>query len=131
VNTKIRKITEPQRRAIILQCLYASVGGKKPTAGEIMKFANHHGQGQSTMYQIDKELERLVKERLIDVQIVEFGKRYIRYYSICTSGIFALLAIHTQLPKHIREFMRDVFDRVAIAAAQTLTDVGAHETKEN
>lgn len=110
------------RRAIILQCLFKSVGGLPPTIGEVVKFVNTWGRGASSNYEVQRMLDELISEGLVVMDYRKWGKMSIRNYSITQAGALALISLVDHLPKQIRDKMAEVFAAAAAAAAAVLLE---------
>lgn len=108
------------RRAIILQCLFASVGKMPPTIGEVVKFVNTWGRAAASNYEVQRMLDELISEGLVIMDYRKWGKLSIRNYSLTQAGAIALVSAVDHLPKQIRDKMQEVFKAAADAAAAVL-----------
>lgn len=122
MSTKIKIPEESQREAIVLQCLFASVAVQSPTVGEVTSFANKHGKNQSSVYQIKRVLMELEEEGFVAVETQKRGSKTWRRYHVTEMGAIKLVASTHHLPKHIRVYMADLYERVAAGASALIND---------
>ena len=122
MSTKTKYPIEVQREALVLQCLFASVAQKSPTVGEVSKFLVTHGGFHSSSFQVGKVLADLQERGYVTTMTEKHGRKTWTRYMISKSGALHLMSCTKHLPKHIRDYMIALHDRVAAGALALISE---------
>ena len=90
-------------QALLLQCLFNSAG-QGTSAPELKRFINNMCPQSFSEFRLFEMLERLVKEKFINLKVMQTqGGRIYRKYEICGTGLILLAAYSHLLPKEIKK----------------------------
>lgn len=106
---KAPAMSDETLRALILQCLYGSVG-EGVSGPEIARFARAQTAKGVSEHRVEKALHGLVKGMFVnlDVKVTKGGSNR-RYYSITGTGLLMLAATWMYLPKRTAEATMNEF----------------------
>lgn len=101
MNTQVKPLSNLERTALILCCLYSEIGKRGLSAGEIAKFANRYGKGSATVYQVNLSLRDLYERKLIFKTEDGTGKRKRYTYAMTIFGMIETMLTVGFLPEPI------------------------------
>lgn len=103
LSASAQKLDDNRARALILQCLFSSIG-EGISAPEIHRFIAVQSAKPVSKFRIDEMLEDLVKVGHIDLHVkTSKGGRITRKYEIVGCGLIHLSSISHLLPREIRK----------------------------
>ena len=116
MNTKVKPLSNLERTAMILFCLYSEIGKSGKSAGELAKFANRYGKGSATNYQVNNDLRDLHERKLV-FKIEEDKGTQKRYtYALTIFGMIELMLMAYHLPEPIANKCVGDFWEISAAA---------------
>lgn len=103
INADKNVLGDSIAQTLLLQCLFNSAG-QGTSAPELKRFINNVCPQSFSEFRLFEMLERLVKEKFINLKVMQTqGGRIYRKYEIAGTGLILLAAYSHLLPKEIKK----------------------------